>query len=101
MIEIFDVAKNISRRHEALSSEIRVLILAIIASDDGTKWSEIRDTLENIMGRRINPNILAFHLRRLLDSGLVKKEGDMYTVNLPHDLKRELKALIQRIEELD
>jgi len=101
MTEVLNMARDISRRYEALSSEIRVLILAIITLSNGAKWTEIRDGLEKILGKRINPNILAFHLRKLLESGLVEKKLDVYDANITPDIEKEMESLIMIIRGVD
>jgi repressor of nif and glnA expression len=100
-MSVLDIAREISRRHEALSSEVRVLILAIIVLSKGAKWIEIRDMLEKILGRRINPNLLAFHLRKLLESGLVEKKLDVYSANITAGMENELGRLILMIRGMD
>ena len=100
-MEILEIARDISRRHEALSNEIRVLILAVIMSSKEAKWIDIRDMLEKILNRRVNPNLLAFHLRRLMENGLVEKKLDTYNVNIASDMKRELENLILKIREMN
>ena len=80
-MEIIELAKKISGRYDALSNEIRVLIIAIIKAYSKAKWIQIRDILEEIIGKRVNPNIIAFHLRRLMESGYIEKEEDFYMIN--------------------
>lgn len=77
--DIIELAKEVSSRYEILSNEIRVLILSIITAYQEVKWTEIRDTLEKILGRRLNPNIIAFHIRRLIEAGYVEKKMENYT----------------------
>jgi predicted nucleotidyltransferase len=94
------MARDISRRYEALSSEIRVLILAIITSSNGAKWTEIREILEKILGKRINPNIISFHIRKLIDASLVKKDNDVYRAKISGETDGELNKLIEEINKI-
>lgn len=64
---------------EIYSNETRNVILFIIAnSEDGVNWKEIEEKYFKIYNVPANPNTIAFHLKRLIDKGIVEKRGDKY-----------------------
>ena len=99
-MKILDMARNISKSYEALSNEIRVLILAIVISFNKARWIEIRNTLEKILDKRINPNLLAFHLRKLIEYGLIEKNLDIYSANITPSIENGLKNLVAEIKDI-
>ena len=94
---IINLAKEISSRHEALSNEIRVLILSIVIAYNEVKWTKIRDILEDILGKRLNPNIIAFHIRRLIEAGYIEKRMETYTIGEAKIDIKDLNKLIKAI----
>jgi len=71
--ELLREAEEMAKSHEVLANPIRVLVLAaLIALGGEGAWSDIKRALERVYGS-INPNTLAFHLRKLIENGLVDK----------------------------
>ncbi len=95
---LVEEVKKIAEKHETLANPIRVQILSIIAALEEASWSEIKAILQNIYGE-INPNTLAFHLKKLIDHGLILKSGSpefpSYIANIPENLREELKEIIK------
>lgn len=94
---IMKLAKEISYEHEVLSNEIRVLILSIIIAYKEVKWTKIRNILEDILGKRLNPNIIAFHIRRLIEAGYIEKRMETYTIG---EAKIDIKNLNKLIKAI-
>ena len=66
-----------TRVFEILSNKTRQNILVILYRME-MKWKDIKTELENLEKEEINPNALTFHLRRLIEAGLVvryEREG--------------------------
>ncbi len=103
MSSIDTLVREIAKRHEALSNPIRIHILSIVIALGEASWSEIRSRLESIYGK-INPNTLAFHIKRLMDQGLILRSGlpesPTYMANTPKEIERELEEVIRFYKEL-
>ncbi len=98
-INVMEEIGEIAKKHEALANSIRVEILSIVIAFREISWSKIKAILESRYGK-INPNTLAFHIKKLIDCGLIRKGGTMespiYTVaNVPEELKNELKEVVE------
>jgi len=103
MMNIESLIENIVKKHEALANPIRVHILSIIISLEKASWSEIKEILESIYGK-VNPNTLAFHIKKLVDCGFISKEGSLespiYTAKIPDNLRRELEEIVSFYKKL-
>jgi len=101
--ELFEELKRLSERHVALSSETRLLILTLLSALDEATWSRLKASMERALGRGVNPNVLAFHLRKLLEAGLaerIEREGEVvYRFSGPDELRRELSEARSLVEE--
>lgn len=64
-----------ARLHEVLSHPLRLFILEYIKKKKGATWSELQKVLEDYAEKRLNPNSINFHLTRLIEAGLIRKEG--------------------------
>jgi len=88
-------AVRIAATHEGLANPARVLILAALMALGGeASWSDLKKALELVYGK-VNPNFLAFHLRRLISSGIIDKaalEEPRYVLK-DENLVKELKLL--------
>ena len=63
-----------------LKNEKRSFILEKIFESKEMTWSQIVDKVEIQFNIRVNPNTISFHLRSLINMGLVSKSGDLYTI---------------------
>lgn len=57
---------------EILSNKMRQNILLILYKTE-MKWKDIKTELENLEKKEINPNAITFHLRKLMEAGLVSR----------------------------
>jgi DNA-binding transcriptional ArsR family regulator len=73
--EIKQLADKISKKNEAFSNPIRILILAIILANQQASWSQLKEKIEKIVDSGINPNTLTFHLAKLVDLAYLEKAG--------------------------
>lgn len=67
-----------SQKYGALANPYRLAILRFVASSGGASWTDIEKELESAFSRRINPNSLSFHLRKLIDSDFLVQAGGQY-----------------------
>ncbi len=99
--EIINLAKSLALKHDALAHELRVLILTIIAAQGRVSWADLKSALERIVGS-INPNTLAFHIKKLISRGYVEREGGpesvIYKVNMDRVTQEELRQLIDKVK---
>jgi len=65
--------KEKARDYEVLSHELRLYILHILKERKEVAWTDIVNSLEKLVQRRLNPNNLSFHLSRLVESGFVQR----------------------------
>jgi len=72
--EIRELASLTAERYEPLANPLRIIILYIISALGEARWSDVKLLLENILGR-VNPNTLSFHLKKLIEAGLIVKTG--------------------------
>ena len=100
---LFKEIERLSEKHEALSSETRLLILTLLSALNEATWSQLKTSMEKALGRRVNPNVLAFHLRKLLEAGLAKRverDGEVvYRFRGSDELRRELSEARSLAEE--
>lgn len=99
--EIEALISNITSKHEILANKIRVLILSIILMLNEAKWNDIKIILNKLVGP-INPNTIAFHLKKLIEAKWVIRGGSVeapkYIAHAPEDVEKELKELINYIK---
>jgi DNA-binding transcriptional ArsR family regulator len=102
-MKIESLVKDITKKYEALANPVRIHILSIIIALGEATWSEIKAIFESIHGKT-NPNTLAFHIKKLVDCGLILKSGSpespTYTANIPEELRCELGEVIKFYKEL-
>ena len=72
--EFFSKVDEIVKEGTALANPIRVLILTIIAYKREVSWYEIKEILEEFIGRA-NPNTLAFHINKLVELEFIERIG--------------------------
>ncbi len=76
---------------DSIKNEKRVFILRVLLEEGSLTWSQLVEKLESRFAIRLNPNTLSFHLKYLIDKGLVKKRTDDYVL-----LEQEIvKSLIE------
>ncbi len=101
--DLLEKATAIAKRHELLASEIRVMILATLRAMGGeASWTGLKQALETLLERPLNPNLLAFHLRRLTEAGVVGRReiGREVYYDLVEDmLSNEAQDLVRGIAE--
>lgn len=73
--EIKQLADKISKKNEAFSNPIRILIVAIILATEEASWSQLKEKIEKIIDIGINPNTLTFHLAKLVGLEYLEKAG--------------------------
>ncbi len=81
--------EQLVRESGVLANKLRLLVYLDIQVRRRTTWSQISSDIEKLVKRRVNPNALSFHLKQLLDSGLITREAGEYTVGGEPPLKRE------------
>lgn len=72
--------KEILLAANVLKNEKRSFILKKIFESREMTWSQIVDTVETRFNIRVNPNTVSFHLKALIELGLISKYGDLYTI---------------------
>ncbi len=81
----------------ALGNPIRLKILLYLNSKGQASWSEIEKILEKEVGRQ-NPNTINFHLNRLLNDGIIKREeGNHYSLNLANQSIDIIKYVLNQV----
>ena len=79
--------KEILLAASVLKNEKRSFILKKIFESKEMTWSQIVDKVEIQFNTRVNPNTISFHLRSLINMGLVSKSGDLYTIRDKNTVK--------------
>ena len=79
--------KEILLAASVLKNEKRSFILKKIFESKGMTWSQIVDKVEIQFNIRVNPNTISFHLRSLINMGLISKTGDLYTIRDKNTVK--------------
>ncbi len=101
------VLSEMSRLYRVMANEIRLLILALLYEKQELGWSQLKKMIEKILGKQINPNLLAFHLRYLVEKEIIirsemNKETkyilnpgfiDKYDEILSHSIKKIIETL--------
>ncbi|PSN91777.1 hypothetical protein B9Q08_02230 [Candidatus Marsarchaeota G2 archaeon ECH_B_SAG-M15] len=87
-----ELLEPLVREGGVLANELRLLIYLVVRVRGRCTWSQILADVEKATGRRVNPNALSFHLKLLLDSGLVSKESAEYVAGREPALKPEILA---------
>lgn len=62
-----------TKKCEILGNPLRATIILIVATEEETSWSDLKDRLQKLLGGNVNPNTLSFHIGRLMDVDLLKK----------------------------
>lgn len=88
---------RISSLGNAIGNEKRVFILKQLTRTKKLTWTQISESLEREFKVKMNPNTVSFHLRYLLESGIVNKAGETYFIN--ENVKDRLKMLIEEGEK--
>ncbi len=101
-MKVESLVRDITKKYETLANPIRIHILSIISALEEASWSEIKAIFEKLHGQ-INPNTLAFHIKKLVDCGFVSKigspESPVYIAKIPEELRRELEEIIKFYKE--
>lgn len=94
-------ADKIAGRHEPLSHRLRILILAATAALGEASWTDLKALLEALLGP-VNPNTLAFHIRKLVDAGLLQRAGspESPVYKLAREPGEEIAELAEEIKKL-
>lgn len=74
--------KQLANYCAALAHPIRIMI-AVKLAEGPASWSELKQYLEQRLGGKLNPNVMAFHMKRLVEYGAVEKRGDNYSLAGP------------------
>jgi DNA-binding transcriptional ArsR family regulator len=72
---IMEMIDNVSKRYEMFSNPLRILILSIILAKEEINWTALKENIEKLTETTINPNTLAFHLGKLVETGYLLKAG--------------------------
>jgi len=98
------LCRDVADKYKALANEFRVLILAVLLVLGETKWSFLKRKLEKIVETKINPNLLAFHLRKLVKAGYVERitlgNEIIYRLCLPSEIEHNIMPVANNIREL-
>lgn len=60
----------------------------LVARGGVATWSQLKEDLERLLGRYVNPNLMAFHLRRLSEAG----------VNGRQEMGREVRYVVRKTD---
>ncbi|MEM0196187.1 MAG: winged helix-turn-helix domain-containing protein [Sulfolobales archaeon] len=96
------MAESVARKYEPFSHPLRVLILALLLAHGRLSWTALMKELGKLVGP-LNPNTLAFHLKKLVESGYVVKSGGVeelyYEVSEPERLQQleEIRNIVELI----
>ncbi len=83
-----------SRKYGALANPYRLAILRLVATKGKASWVQLDRELETVFEKRINPNSLSFHLRKLIESQFLTQSGSDYRLGrLGSKRKDELGAI--------
>ena len=101
--ELLEALEELTKEGEAISNELRLLILATVALKREAQWYEIKEVLSKIVGS-VNPNAMAFHINRLSDLGFVGRKGSQrapkyFVKKLPRNVEPLIKLLEAALEE--
>jgi DNA-binding transcriptional ArsR family regulator len=80
-----------------LGHPIRLIIVDIIEKKEGANWTEILNNLEEIIGKRLNPNTINFHLSKLVEGGIIEKKEGRFFVKENMKNNEILKAVLKEI----
>ena len=72
--------KEILIMANVLKNEKRTFILKTIFESKEMTWSQIVSRVDMQFNVRVNPNTISFHLRSLINMGLISKSGNLYTI---------------------
>lgn len=103
--DVLETARKLAMLFEALSNEIRVIILALLMKNKSMTWRDMGKALQTVLGaRELNPNLLAFHLRKLVKSNLVLRrelgENIVYEIreeNIPIGVIEAVKPVLEKL----
>ena len=70
---------------ETFKNNKRRFIIELLLKKE-LKWSELEDNIDKEFKIRVNPNTLSFHLKYLLERGIVKKSGEHYSIDNKYKL---------------
>jgi DNA-binding HxlR family transcriptional regulator len=93
---------RIADKYDVLGNRLRILILVILLARGRKSWNELKKEIEDLIGSPINPNTLAFHLKKLIQSELVTKIGSIE--NLEYEIapgkESEIPEEIRKVAKL-
>ena len=97
-----EITEEIERVGEALSNPVRACIVARLMCGLA-KFGDIRVFLCRVYSRFVNPNVVAFHLRRLIENGIVERRfaGPNYIYSLSDTRAARAAQLLLRSYGLD
>jgi DNA-binding HxlR family transcriptional regulator len=78
---------------DVIRNEKRIFILKEIFENKKMTWSQIVNKVETQFDIRVNPNTISFHLRFLINGGLITKSGDLYTIKDESKVQEILKEV--------
>ncbi len=67
-----------SRKYGALANPYRLAILRLVATKGNASWLQLNRELETVFEKRINPNSLSFHLKKLIENQFLTQSGAYY-----------------------
>ena len=78
---------------EAIKNEKRLFMLRELMLKRDLTWTEIVRLADEHFDIRLNPNTVSFHLKYLMDRGIIKRVGNHYIFN---DKMRSLLSTLVR-----
>ena len=78
---------------EAIKNEKRLFMLRELMLKKDLTWTEIVKLTDEHFDIRLNPNTVSFHLKYLMDRGIIMKVGNHYIFN---DKMRSLLSTLVR-----
>lgn len=70
---VAQLLSELAAKHKLFGNVIRLAIVLALRVLDGANWSQLKRACERLLGVELNPNALAFHLKRLIAAGVVLK----------------------------
>lgn len=67
-----------SKKYRALANPYRLAILRFVALSGKASWAQLDRELESVFQKRINPNSLSFHIKKLVESQFLSQSGAEY-----------------------
>lgn len=86
------MGRSVSVMAEAISNPKRLYLLRKFIERKELNWKEIVRLMEEEFQIRLNPNTVSFHLKYLMDRGLITKAGNRYIFN--EEMEEAVKKLV-------